>query len=93
MTEPPVPIEIREIKFTDDTHFLDHRIGGRYCRSLNSTGRKAIKLHWQYLRDFKHTWDQRLVHRLMCWLGYHDWQNWQRTGEPVRVVCEWCGDR
>lgn len=90
MTEPP--IKIREIVFTDDTHFLDHRIGSRYCQSINGTRRKSVRLHWHYLRTFKHTWDQRLVHRAFCRFGRHDMSTWYNNTPPAkeRRICLWC---
>lgn len=91
MSEPP--IRIREIIFDDETHFLDHAIGSRYCWSRNSTRRKSLRLHWRYLRDYKHTWDQRLLHRVFgCWLGRHEMMQWyNRDGKAkARLLCEWC---
>lgn len=82
---------VRSIRFDDETHFLDHTIGSKRCRSLNSTGRKAVRLHWKYLREYKHTWDQRVLHRVFgCWLGHHSMNHWYRRNESLGLRCEWC---
>lgn len=82
---------IHKIVFDDMTHMLDHHIGSRYCRSTNSTARKSIRLHWQYLRQYKHTWDQRLMHHLFgCWIGRHDMGKWYRRSGESGWYCEWC---
>jgi hypothetical protein len=98
------PPEIREISFGNDFHPLDHRIGSRYCRSFADSEQngfgvanaQVIRLHWRYLREFKYTWDQRLVHRVLCRFGRHDMHNWWRGNRPgtpatsMGSVCTWC---
>lgn len=92
MSEPP---EIREISWDyPDMHFLDHTIGTRYCRSLNGTARHSVWLHWRYTREYKHTWDQRLVHRALCGLGRHEMRQWWRPKtSQTGMSCEWCGKK
>lgn len=74
-------------------HPLDHHIGSRYCLSFQ--GRRSIKIHWNYYRDFKMRHDFWWFFRATrCWWGkhhYRHWQSWRNGGHQEWDLCEDCG--
>ena len=57
---------------------------------------KIVRIRTTIYRDVSHpemkkTKGGKMLQKILCWLGYHQWSNWKKTGFTSGIEIHWGG--